>query len=631
MKRAVIFLKRRQNNRSHDGTSQTSWNLLVKQMYDDAKRGRHEQASGIYQDHKERNFAHPPETATKNALRRFTLKTVVRLSNTVSNKKSERSLQETLTLRALTILANLSIQYLQWTHSLQVYDALCYRNKPPSAEAVAYLANPENVHVMMEWAEDRDIDVSPATILGALGATGGWATALEVAQYFEKKCAYRESYSLGVLLPFVAAGGHWRQAINVLRSAIQCGALCDKILVQHLIHSTATPQAWHSCLAMTACLSSVHMTDDITEWNTWSRVIDICPDWEAACNALNLAQRASLSPLPSSVLKGLIPKLESANRWREAAHLSSLSFYTSECKEHRGSTNRSGLLHTQNNNTVLAIEPVAAQTHVPPGSSFNARSLGFLVNAIRAAHASIKRLSQRDVSDCSWPVRENSSCPRMSGMAINGTCESRPKREFLHESESNTSLLLRLCHQEGQWAAAMGLGALAYEKNIRLDEATHAALVYSCATGGHWESALYAHRAMALDAGVADLHSGVCTAVLRSCMLAGRWAAATAFFEGLQRLEPRVVISNKAYNIVCEAYVRRKWWLKALQVTAEQVRMGLQPSDEVRNSSLYITQLGPAFHGLAGGVVASVERFVFSPRRVKKNFKPQMKKNASFF
>jgi hypothetical protein len=221
---------------------------------------------------------------------------------------------------SLVVLANVATMQGQWRHAVRLFDRMIAAGRSPSGAAVAQVLTPQNASSVSAWASHRGVAFDTVMGLKVLGESGSWTAALQLARDAERRSPHAEMYSSAVLVPYLAAGGQWEEAIRLLNNGVASGAMVDTALVSHMLTATAQPATWRSCLALAAQLSRYRMMDDVRDPAVYAALMRVCPAWGPALQVFGLVRAVGVAP-PSSLIGGVMAHCEAAHRWDMALRL----------------------------------------------------------------------------------------------------------------------------------------------------------------------------------------------------------------------------------------------------------------------------------------------------------------------
>lgn len=487
-----------------------------------------------------------------------------------------------------------------WADALTCATALPH---PPSSVFLASLLTPHNTaHVLAEctrrgWAMDV---VSALRILGGAGGGGGgvvksssWIAghppaeaqaALRVAHYAEQHFPLGEPYRCGVLLPYLAAAGATRAAMQWFTQLIAAGALVERGLVRHVAWQTVcVHRQWRVGLGMLRVLQQTQETAALLQ--PWSAsfatsLMGQSGSWQVGLEVWAAARAAAVVPDVGSMAVWLT-QCEAAGVWGVAREAYAEAVREGWVERWRGEAGE-----TEYKDGWAAAEEEDEDAHgTRPelcgvesnsvNSSQSARaSYGTLLRALTRA-----RQWERALEALSW-MSKASDASRSVGLVE----------------------LLVLCAQSHQWQAALAVGANlqsmlhrdevdegAEEKDEETDDevtrvsarasapfpprATHA-LLLACAVGAQWQRAMQLYQQQVSDVRVTP-HPMWTSATLQACAHAGRWAEALGVLHAARAAQPRVIVPVQAYRWVMQACMTAERYDAVVRLWALCQRDGL--------------------------------------------------------
>ena len=238
----------------------------------------------------------------------------------------------------------------QWVTAMRFLDVMIDRGLAPAPASVAELLRENNIETVVRWSYRRGAPLhavaglrvllrgrehEPSVTVGGEegGAAPPWAAALRFASIMDRLQTARsgggESYTLGVVVPFLAAGGHWSKAVTAMTHAAMRGTLLDPQLVVHLVDSTAEPRTWATCLALLCHMTRFGVMQnamDAAGVATFAKAAAVCPTWCQAlgvfllCRDLGRFYGPRLRP-DRSLLGSVMLRCYDSGKWEVAARL----------------------------------------------------------------------------------------------------------------------------------------------------------------------------------------------------------------------------------------------------------------------------------------------------------------------
>lgn len=405
-----------------------------------------------------------------------------------------------------------------------------YLPRPPAPLFLSSLLRPSNVPHVLAHCATRGWALDVTNAIRVLAEEhGSWATALTVAQDAEKRFPYGEVYSLGVLIPYLAASGEAVQARQLFESGLAQGALVDAALIQHLLMQTAALKQWRTCLHMLQCLYQTQETAQLlpTDADFFRQLMELSPGWATSLKLLHIARASDVKPDERTVAI-LLTQCDQAGAWREAA-----AVYDMAVRED-------------------FIDSLAV------GSTYHT-----LVRSFTAMQQ-----WQKALEALSW-MNKAGDASLTAGM----------------------SELVTLCEQAGQWEAALAVGSSLMESGTHLFSAqTSMALLFACAKGAQWAFAMRLFAAQLHDVRV-DPHPLALCAAMQACVSAKQWQAALQLYGDAQASQPRTVVPPLAHRMAVKACVEGQQWHQALAVLETMQQDGLPLDNNSQRLGLWAAAL----------------------------------------
>ncbi|KAG5473278.1 hypothetical protein CUR178_03198 [Leishmania enriettii] len=389
-----------------------------------------------------------------------------------------------------------------------------YLPQSPAPLFLSSLLRPGNVNPILQYCTARGWALDVTNAIRVLAEEhGSWLAALVVAQDAERRLPCGEVYSLGVLVPYLAASGAATQARQLFESGLAHGALMDPVLVQQLVMQTATLRQWETCLHMLQCLYRTHETAQLlpADADFFGRLMEVSPGWVTSLQLLHMARASDVKPNERTVAI-LLTQCDQAGAWREAA-----AVYDMAVKED-------------------FIDSLAV------GSTYHTLVRSF--SAIQQWQKALEALSWMSKAD---------DASLTAGMTE----------------------LVTLCEQSGQWEAALSIGATLMESGVHLlSPQTSMALLFVCAKGAQWEFATRLFNAQLNDVRV-DPHPLSLCSVMQACVAAGQWEAALRVYDVAKSSQPRTVVPPIAHRIAVKACMSAGKWNLVIAVLDAMQQDGL--------------------------------------------------------
>jgi hypothetical protein len=405
-----------------------------------------------------------------------------------------------------------------------------YLPMPPSPLFLASLLRPHNVQAVLAHCARRGWAVDVTNAIRVLAEEhGSWSAALAVAQDAERRFPYGEVYSLGVLIPYLAASGDAAQARQLFEAGVAQGALVDATLVQHLIMQTAALLQWETCLHMLQCLYRTQETAQLlpTDVDLFRQLMELSPSWVTSLQLLHIARASEVKPDERTVAI-LLTQCDKAGAWCEAA-----AVYDMAVKED-------------------FIDSLAV------GSTYHTLVRSF----------SAMQQWQKALEALSWMAKAGDAS-LTAGM----------------------SELVTLCEQSGQWEAALTVGVTLMESGTHLlSSQTSMALLLACARGAQWEFATRLFDAQLNDVRV-DPHPLSLCAAMQACVAAQQWQAALHLYHEAQVSQPRTVVPPLAHRMAVKACVLGHQWSYAIAVLDAMRHDGLPLDNNSQRLGLWAAAL----------------------------------------
>lgn len=380
-----------------------------------------------------------------------------------------------------------------------------YLPQSPAPLFLSSLLRPDNVNPILRHCATRGWALDVTNAIRVLAEEhGSWSAALVVAQDAEHRLPCGEAYSLGVLVPYLAASGATAQARQLFESGLAHGALIDPVLVQQLIMQTATLRQWETCLHMLQCLYSTQETAQLlpADADFFCRLMEVSPGWVTSLQLLHMARASDVKPNERTV-SILLTQCDQAGAWREAA-----AVYDMAVKED-------------------FIDSLAV------GSTYHTLVRSF--SAIQQWQKALEALSWMSKAD---------DASLTAGMTE----------------------LVTLCEQSGQWEAALSVGSTLMDSGVHLlSTHTSMALLFLCAKGAQWEFATRLFDGQLHDVRVNPHPLSLC-AVMQACVAARQWEASLRVYDAAKSSQPRMVVPPLAHRIAVKACVAAGKWNLAIAV-----------------------------------------------------------------
>ncbi|CAJ1032083.1 hypothetical protein Q4I32_006059 [Leishmania shawi] len=412
-----------------------------------------------------------------------------------SSLKADATLVKTSSLH---VLCHTAQRTGYWEEALHFCE---YLPQPPASLFLASLLRPDNVNPILRHCATRGWALNVTNAIRVLAEEhGSWLAALVVAQDAEHRLPCGEVYSLGVLVPYLAASGAKAQARRLFESGLAHGAFIDPAFVQQLIMQTATLRQWETCLHMLQCLYRTQETAQLlpADAEFFCRLMEVSPGWVTSLQLLHMARASDVKPNERTVAI-LLTQCDQAGAWREAAAL-----YDMAVKED-------------------FIDSLAI------GSTYHT-----LVRSFSASQQ-----WQKALEALSWMSKADDAS-LAAGMTE----------------------LVTMCEQSGQWEAALSVGATLMDSGVHLlSTQTSMALLFACAKGAQWKFATRLFDLQLHDVRV-DSHPLSLCAVMQACVAARQWEAALRVYDTAKSSQPRTVVPPLAHRIAAKAcMLAGKWHL----------------------------------------------------------------------
>ncbi|KAK7195453.1 hypothetical protein NESM_000472500 [Novymonas esmeraldas] len=431
---------------------------------------------------------------------------------------AQRSLAADATLvktSSLHVLCHTAQRTGYWEEALRFCEHL---PQPPAPLFVSSLLQPSNVDAVLTCCATHGWAVDVTNAIRVLAEEhGSWTAALAVAQDAEQRLPCGEPYSLGVLVPYLAASGATAQARRLFEAGLARGAFIDPVLVQQLVMQTANLRQWETCLYMLQCLYRTQETAQLlpTDADFFRRLMEVSPGWTTSLQLLNMARASDVKPDERTVAI-LLTQCDRAGAWREAA-----AVYDMAVKED-------------------FIDSLAV------GSTYHTLVRSF--SAIQQWQKALEALSWMSKAD---------DASLTAGMTE----------------------VVTLCEQSGQWEAALAVGATLMESDggsgvHLLSTKTTMALLFACVKGAQWEFATRLLEAQLRDVR-ADPHPLSLCATMQACVAARQWGAAMRVYDAARAAQPRTVVPPLAHRIAIKACVSAGRWSEVIAVLDTTRREGL--------------------------------------------------------
>ncbi|KPI85085.1 hypothetical protein ABL78_5851 [Leptomonas seymouri] len=412
-------------------------------------------------------------------------------------------------------------------------EALYFCEHLPRAPAPLFLSSllqPQNVQPVLAHCAKRGWALDVTNAIRVLAEEhGSWSAALAVAQDAEHRFPYGEVYSLGVLIPYLAASGDAAQARQLFESGLAQGALVDPALIQHLVMQTAALKQWETCLHMLQCLYRTQETAQLlpTDVDFFRQLMELSPNWMTSLRLLHIARASEVKPDERTVAI-LLTQCDKVGAWREAA-----AVYDMAVKED-------------------FIDSLAV------GSTYHTLVRSF----------SAMQQWQKALEALSW-MSKAGDASFTAGM----------------------SEVVTLCEQSGQWEAALTVGASLVESGTHLFSAqTSMALLFACAKGAQWVFAMRLFGAQLHDVRV-DPHPLSLCAAMQACVAARQWQAALHIYHEAQASQPRTVVPPLAHRMAVKACVIGHQWSQAIAVLETMRQDGLPLDNNSQRLGLWAAAL----------------------------------------
>ncbi|KAG5498789.1 hypothetical protein JKF63_03078 [Porcisia hertigi] len=405
-----------------------------------------------------------------------------------------------------------------------------YLPQPPAPLFLSSLLQPNNVNSVLQHCATRGWALDVTNAIRVLAEEhGSWSAALMVAQDAEQHLPCGEVYSLGVLVPYLAASGATEQARRLFESGLAHGVLTNPVLVQQLIMQTATLRQWETCLHMLQCLYRTQETVQLlpTDADFFCQLMEVSPGWETSLRLLHMARASDVKPNERTIAI-LLTQCDQAGAWREAA-----AVYDMSVKE--------GFIDS------LAIS-----------STYHMLLRSF--TAIQQWQKALEALSWMSKAD---------EASLTAGMTE----------------------LVTLCEQSGQWEAALSVGAALIDNGAHLLPAqTSMALLFACVKGAQWEFAtrLFDYQLRDIRA---NPHPLSLCAVIQACVAARQWEAALRIYDTAKLSQPRTVVPPLAHRIAVKACVSAGKWSQVIEVLDAMRQDGLPLDNYSQRLGLWAASL----------------------------------------
>ncbi|CBH11920.1 hypothetical protein, conserved [Trypanosoma brucei gambiense DAL972] len=398
----------------------------------------------------------------------------------------------------------------------------------PSPSFLSSLLQPNNCAAVLRFCETRGwaLDVPHATRVLA-ERHGSWTSALDVAEAMERHCGMGERYSLGVLIPYLAASGCWRKAVRMFFDGIAQGSLVDPRFVGDLVYRTVRLKQWQTAFYMLGAIEKTREAADFcpSDENFFRDVITVSPSWRSSLSILHLAIGSGVKP-DKSIVSLLLGQCEEANVW-----LTAIKVYDTAVRE--------GFLSS--------IEGDSYQT------------------LIRSFHA-VKQWEKALVA-LSWMKKAGESS-MTTGMGE----------------------LLEMCQQSGQWEAAVNIGGVLLEKHEGMPSRTRLALLSACADGAAWQCSIRVLGEYLNDS-TSMPHPLLVCATLQACVSAQRWEEALFVFFKAREEEPRLILPPLAHRLVLKACVGSGRWLESMCLLEQMEPRGAPKDNHTHRLGLWAAAL----------------------------------------
>ncbi|KPA83376.1 hypothetical protein ABB37_03021 [Leptomonas pyrrhocoris] len=414
-----------------------------------------------------------------------------------------------------------------WQEALQFCEHL---PRPPSPLFLSSLLRPHNVQPVLAHCAQQGWALDVTNAIRVLAEEhGSWSSALAVAQDAEHRFPYGEVYSLGVLIPYLAAGGDAAQARQLFESGVAQGALVDAALIQHLIMQTAALKQWETCLHMLQCLYRTQETAQLlpTDVDFFRQLMELSPSWVTSLRLLHIARASEVKPDERTVAI-LLTQCDKAGAWREAA-----AVYDMAVKE----------------------------------DFIDSLAVGSMYQTLVRSFSAMQQW-QKALEALSW-MSKAGDASFTAGM----------------------SELVTLCEQSGQWEAALTVGASLMESGTHLfSSQTSMALLFACAKGAQWAFAMRLFDAQLHDVRVNPHPLSLCAA-MQACISARQWQAALRAYHEAQAAQPRTVVPPLAHRMAVKASVLGHQWSQAIAVLETMRQDGLPLDNNSQRLGLWAAAL----------------------------------------
>lgn len=428
---------------------------------------------------------------------------------------------------SVSLLCHTAQRYGEWRAAL---DFCRHLPRPPSPVFLSSLLTPGNAAGVSRGCAEHEwtLDI-PNAICVLAQEHGSWAAALATAEDAERRQPLGEPYSVGVLIPYLAASGEPERAAALFESSLAQGALVEPALVQQLVMQTAEMRQWATCLRMLQALTRTQEAALLlpSSIDFFRRLMAASPSWEASMLIFDTARALEVKPDVRTIAI-LVSQCDEAGAWTEAMRV-----YDMAVREN-------------------FVESLA------DGRTYHA-----LVRSFSAAQQWEKALEA-----LSW-MGKAGDASLASGMGE----------------------LVELCEQSGQWEAALSVGKSLLEHNPELmSERTALALLFSCAKGGQWQLAMSIFHRQLHDVRATPHPLALC-AVLQACTAANRWEQALAVLADARAQQPRTVVPPMAHRLAVKACVRSGQWAQVLAALERMREDGLPQDNHSQRLGLWAAAL----------------------------------------
>nr|CCC91108.1 conserved hypothetical protein [Trypanosoma congolense IL3000] len=426
---------------------------------------------------------------------------------------------------SVAVLCHVSHGVGDWRSALHFARAL---PNAPSPSFLSSLLRPKNCSAILKFCEVHEwaVDVPHATFVLA-EQYGCWTSALEVAEAMEFRCSMGEQYSMGVLIPYLAASGGWRRAAQLFMKGVAQGSFVDARFVADLVRRTARLKQWQTAFFMLAAAEKTKEAAHIcpSDVNFFKDLMSVSPNWVSSLSIFNVAIGSSAKP-DRSMVSLLLGQCEEANAWLMATKV-----YDAAIRE----------------GFVSSID----------GGSYQ--------KLLRSFHAA--RQWEKALVALSW-MEKVGEASMTTGMGE----------------------LLEMCQQSGQWEVAVCIGSALLEKASHMPSRTRLAFLLACADGAAWQCSLRVLYDCFEDSKCTPHALFVCAA-LQACVAARRWEDCLMLLRRAREEEPRLILPALAHRLALKACVGSGQWRESMRLLNEMIAYGLPRDNHTKHVGLWAAAL----------------------------------------